>query len=253
MSEDIERVTAALILIGNELLSGRVADENMHYIANSLVDAGITLVEVRVIPDDCDLIVRTVRELKAQVNYVFTTGGIGPTHDDITAECIARAFNQSLVQDPETADVLRKYFHEKGVEPNPERMRMANMPQGAQPLPHSHSPVPGFRMDNVYVLAGVPGAMRSMLDATIPGLKKGRRVHSISVRCDLQEGALAKGLAQIQRQYKDVDIGSYPLSREYNHNVTLVARGVDRESIEKVARDIVALIAELGGAVIVDG
>ncbi|MCB1754850.1 MAG: competence/damage-inducible protein A [Gammaproteobacteria bacterium] len=250
MNEETETVRAAAILIGNELLSGRIADENMHYIANALVDAGIVLAEVRVIPDDCELIVKTVRELKEQVDYVFTTGGIGPTHDDITAECIAKAFEQPLIQHPQTADSLRKLFAERGVEANAERMRMANMPQGAVPLLHKRSPVPGFRMENVYVLAGVPVIMRSMLDAAIPELKKGKRVHSASVRCDLQEGTLAKDLALIQQNHKNVDIGSYPLSKEYNHNVSLVVRGVDPDAVRTVSGEIKGLIVRLGGQII---
>lgn len=245
-----ERVTAALVLIGNELLSGRVADENMHYIARRLVAIGITLVEVRVIPDDCEVIASTVRTLKDQCDYVFTTGGIGPTHDDITAECIARAFNRPLIQHPRTAAVLRELFAARGVEANAERMRMANMPEGAEPVEHEHSPVPGFRMDNVFVLAGVPSVMRSMLEGALPLLRTGAPVLSISLRCDLQEGTLAKPLGEIQQSYPEVDIGSYPLSRKHDFHVALVVRGVDRLQLQQVAEQIERLIQTLGGTVI---
>ncbi len=252
MNTQQEKVTAAAVLIGNELLSGSVADENMHYIAISLVRAGITLEEVRVIPDKGEVIVRTVRELKDRVDYVFTTGGIGPTHDDITAQYIAEAFHQPLIQHAETARFLRDFFQSKGVEANAERMRMANMPAEAVPLEHHNSVVPGFRVENVYVLAGVPKVMRSMLDAAIPGLRKGRRVHSTSIRCDLQEGTLAKGLARIQNEFAGVDIGSYPLSREFNYNVSLVIRGVEADLVDRVAEKVQALIAGLDGSIVPD-
>ena len=248
-----DRVTAAAVLIGNELLSGSVADKNMHYIACKLVEAGIVLLEVRVIPDDCAVIAATVREMSDKVDYVFTTGGIGPTHDDITAECIAKAFDKPLIQHPETAETLRTFFAEKGVEANAERMRMANMPEGAEPLKHKGSAVPGFRMHNVYVMAGVPSIMQSMLDAAVPGLRTGRPVLSQSIRCDLSEGALAHGLKQIQEDFADdVDIGSYPLSREEHFHVRLVIRGVDQEINNQVRERIAALIASLDGVIIAE-
>lgn len=250
MAEDSMKVTAAAVLIGSELLSGRIADENMHYIANSLVQVGVTLSEVRVIADDCEVIINTVNELRARYDYVFTTGGIGPTHDDITAECIAKAFVKPLIQHPETGKSLRAFFEKKGVEANPERMRMANMPEGATPLKHEGSPVPGFVMENVYVLAGVPRIMQTMLDAAIPQLQKGRPTLSVSVRCDVQEGTLAKGLALLQTEYPNADIGSYPLSREFDFNVSLVVRGTDADELEEIADKVETLIAELGGAVI---
>jgi molybdenum cofactor synthesis domain-containing protein len=244
------RVTAAVILIGNELLSGSVADENMHYIANALVKAGITLTEVRVIADLSDVIVKTVRTLKEQVDYVFTTGGIGPTHDDITAEAIAEAFNQPLLQDPETAKQLKAYFEKKGVDANEAQMRMANMPKGGKPIAHAHSVVPGFFIENVYVLAGVPKIMRSMLDAAIPDLKKGKPVLSVSVRCDVMEGKLAKGLGDIQNMNPELDIGSYPLSKEQDFNVSLVVRGTEQLAIDVAVERIQALIVSLDGKVV---
>ena len=250
MSEQQNKVTAAAVLIGNELLSGSVVDQNMNYIATSLSNAGISLLEVRVIPDLSDVIVNTLLELKDKVDYIFTTGGIGPTHDDITAESIARAFGRPLIQDQRTADTMRRFFESRGVEANDERMRMANMPQGAEPIEHENSVVPGFRIENVYVMAGVPGIMRSMLNAAIPGLKKGLPIHSVSVRCDLQEGTLAKGLAVIQEQYSTVDIGSYPLSREFNYNVSLVVRGTDHSQVAAAEQEIGKLISNLGGNIV---
>jgi len=244
---EITTVTAAAILIGNELLSGRVADENLHFIATHLVDNGIDLLEVRVIPDDSDKIINTVRELKAQVDYVFTTGGIGPTHDDITSECIAKAFDKPLIQDPETAKILREFFKGRGVEANDERMRMANMPEGAVPVIHEHGPVPGFRMDNVYVMAGVPRAMQAMLLAAIPELRKGDKIVSESLTCDLQEGTIANPLGEIQSRYHDVDIGSYPLSKEYNYHVSLVVRGKNKANVLSAFNEIKKLISELNG------
>lgn len=250
MTEGNDKVNAAAILIGNELLSGRIADENMHYIANSLVAVGITLTEVRVIPDDSEVIISTVNELRARCDYVFTTGGIGPTHDDITAECIAKAFAKPLIEHPETGESLREFFKNKGVDANPERMRMANMPVGAEPLRHEGSPVPGFVMENVYVLAGVPRIMRTMLDAAIPSLRKGLPTLSVSVRCDVAEGTIAKGLAVLQSEYPHVDIGSYPLSREYDFNVTLVIRGTDANQLNTIADKVEQLVGDLSGNVI---
>lgn len=250
MTEGSDKVTAAAVLIGNELLSGRIADENMHYIANSLVDVGITLTEVRVIPDDCDVIMSAVNELRARCDYVFTTGGIGPTHDDITAECIAKAFAKPLIEHPEVGKSLREFFNSKGVDANPERMRMANMPVGAEPLRHEGSPVPGFVMENVYVLAGVPRIMRTMLDAAIPMLRKGLPTLSVTVRCDVAEGTLAKGLSLLQFEHPSVDIGSYPLAREYDFNVALVIRGTDSIELNNIADKVEQLISELQGSVI---
>ncbi len=250
MAEDNTKVTAAVILIGNELLSGRIADENMHYIATSLVRVGVTLSEVRVIADDCAMIIDTVNNLRSRYNYVFTTGGIGPTHDDITAECIAQAFAKPLIQHPEVCKSLKAFFEAKGVDANAERMRMANMPEGATPLEHEGSPVPGFVMENVYVLAGVPRIMQSMLVAAIPQLEKGRPTISVSVRCNVQEGTLAKGLAVLQLKHPTVDIGSYPLSREFDFNVTLVVRGTDAQELNEIADKIEALIADLKGEVV---
>ncbi|HBR99044.1 MAG TPA: competence/damage-inducible protein A [Gammaproteobacteria bacterium] len=245
-----EQITAAAVLIGNELLSGSVKDKNLHYIATSLLNAGITLREVRVIPDDCEAIVDAVNTLRASMDYVFTTGGIGPTHDDITAECIAKAFGRDLIQHAETAETMRAYFTSKGVEANDERMRMANMPDGAEPVRNEHSVVPGFRMENVYVLAGVPSVMRSMMDAAIPLLRRGRPIYTSSVRCDLQEGSLARGLADIQNAHPGVDIGSYPLSKAFNYDVSLVVRGTDEALVAQVIDAIVVLIGQLNGSVL---
>lgn len=252
MTDEHQKVTAAAVLIGNELLSGRVVDQNMHYIATSLVDEGIDLVEVRVVPDEGEKIVQAIRELKDRVDYVFTTGGIGPTHDDITAEYIAKAFSQPLIQHPETARILREYFESKGIEANEERMRMANMPEGAEPVLHDHGPVPGFRMENVFVMAGVPRVMQAMLKGAIPLLRKGQKVHSASLRCNLQEGTIAKPLGVIQQKFPQVDIGSYPLSKQFNYDVSLVVRGRDSALVLQVFEEINSLVATLGGKLIDD-
>lgn len=250
-----ESVTAALILIGNELLSGRTQDTNLYTIANALGAHGIRLVEARVIADDAAVIQATVNTLRAQCDYVFTTGGIGPTHDDITAENIAAAFGVPLIEHPEARERLLAYFQSRGVEPNEARMRMAKTPEGATLVDNPVSIAPGFCIGNVYVMAGVPRIMAAMLDNILPELRKGNRVLSASVVCNLPEGELAKPLAEIQERFPDADIGSYPGKSEPGKSdsgfrVNLIARSENPETIEQSQRDIVAMIEKLGGAVL---
>ena len=185
-------VTAALIIIGNEVLSGRTHDKNLPYIAEKLNGVGVRLTEARVIPDIPDIIIRTVRELRANFTYVFTTGGIGPTHDDITADCVAEAMGVSIDIDPEALRRLEIHYENSGLEINEARLRMARIPAGATLIDNPISAAPGFRISNVHVMAGVPKIMQAMLDGILPTLKGGRPMISITLRCSLPEGRIAE-------------------------------------------------------------
>jgi len=242
-------VSAALILIGNELLSGRTQDANLNHLARRLAEIGIRLLEARVIPDIEDTIIGTVNELRERVTYVFTTGGIGPTHDDITAESVAKAFNVPLIRHPEAERRLREYFDMRGVEVNEARLRMANTPEGAELIANQISVAPGFYIGNVFVMAGVPKVMQVMLEEILPRLEHGPPIANATVICDLPEGTVAAGLLQIQNKYSVLDIGSYPGKSDHGYRVSLVVRGSDVGSVSRAAEDIEALVHQLGGHV----
>src|SRR5579859_7196062 len=213
-------ITACLLVIGNEILSGRTQDANLAYLAKGLNEVGVRLREARVIPDVPDTIIGTVNEVRAKYDYVFTTGGIGPTHDDITSECVAAAFGVPWEPHPEAwARMERSY---KPGEFNPARQRMATMPRGATLIDNAMSVAPGFQIGNVYVMAGVPRVMQSMFEWLAPRLQGGpkiaqRAVHAIA----LPEGMIAEGLGAIQSRYPQLDIGSYPFYRPSGNGVTL--------------------------------
>jgi molybdenum cofactor synthesis domain-containing protein len=237
--------TACVLIIGNEILSGRVQDENVAFLAKGLNEVGIRLKEVRVIPDDSDTIVGTVNEVRRKFDYIFTTGGIGPTHDDITSQCIAEAFAVKLILHPEAKRLLEGHYPPGAV--NEARMRMAHVPDGAVLLPNPISRAPGFRIDNVYVMAGVPQIMQATFRELSHRLKGGAKVLSRSVSCGLGEGVLAKGLGELQARYDDLEIGSYPYFRRADFGVTLVVRGTDRTRLLAATEELKALILSLGG------
>lgn len=238
-------VTAAVILIGNELLSGRTQDANLRHIALTLGAWGIRIAEARVIPDDEAMIASVVNELRTKYDYVLTTGGIGPTHDDITAQSLARAFGVPLVEHPQIAAMLR----ERGGPPEvlAARLRMALVPEGAQLVPNSTGGPPGFSIGNVYVLAGIPAVMRAMLDSLKGHLVGGAVMHSRSVGVYLGESAIAAELTKIQNAYPNVEIGSYPFNREGRYGTTLVARSTDVALLGEVVEQIKAMIVAAGG------
>jgi molybdenum cofactor synthesis domain-containing protein len=236
---------AALIVIGNEILSGRTQDANIKFTAEKLMSRGIALCEVRVVPDIEEKIIRAVNELKAGVDYVFTTGGIGPTHDDITAESIAKAFGVELRSDPEARRVMDEYY--KG-EWNPARLKMTMIPEGARLVPNPVSGAPGFNIGNVYVMAGVPRIMQGMLESILPLLQEGARIISVTVACSLRESQIADRLAALQERYEDVDIGSYPQYREGPHNLNLVLRSVDAGRLQAAVAELLRIIRDLGDA-----
>ncbi|MFT9062925.1 MAG: molybdopterin-binding protein [Acetobacter persici] len=242
------RRTAALILIGNEILSGRTRDDNIQFLATRLGELGIPLREIRVIPDIRDTIIDTVTDLRARFDEVFTTGGIGPTHDDITAPCVAEAFGVPWEIHPPTFTLLEQHFGAENF--NTARQRMAKLPRGATPISNSVSIAPGFTIGNVHVMAGVPRIMRAMFEALAPGLKQGAPVFSRTWHTtSLFEGALAEGLEAIQNSFPDLDLGSYPFHREDGRRgVALVAKGQDTAEVEKAAQAIYDLLKEKGGA-----
>jgi molybdenum cofactor synthesis domain-containing protein len=238
-------VTAAVLIIGNEILSGRTQDANLNFIAKGLAAQGIVLREARVIPDIADVIVATVNELRARHDYLFTTGGIGPTHDDITSDCVARAFGLPLTVHPDAHRQFLSYY--KPGELNDARMRMAMTPEGATLIVNPISRAPGFRIGNVFVMAGIPSVMQAMFDGVKGGLKGGPPVLSRTVECGIPEGLLAKGLGEIQDRHADLDIGSYPFTRRGGFGVALVVRGREPERLERAAAEISQLIRALGG------
>lgn len=244
------KYTAALLVVGNEILSGRTQDKNINWIAVKLGERGITLSEVRVVPDVEARVVEAVLALSAGYDYLLTTGGIGPTHDDITAECIAKAFQAPLAQDPGAYEMLKAHYGEENL--TPARLKMALVPAGATLIPNPVSGAPGFTVGNVYVMAGVPRIMQAMLDHVLATLKGGALVLSKTITCDLPESRIAEGLAAIQGRWAEVEIGSYPHFQDGNFGVSLVLRSIHQDQLDEAAAEVQALVdqvaAQLRGA-----
>jgi len=238
-------VTACVLIIGNEILSGRIQDANLAFLAQGLNEAGIRLREARIIADDPEAIVSTVNEARQKFDYVFTTGGIGPTHDDITAAAVAEAFGVALTLHPEAKRLLESHYPPGGL--NEARLRMARMPDGASLLPNPISRAPGFRVGNVFVLAGVPQVMQATFNELKHRLKGGAKMLSRSVSCTLGEGTIAKGLGALQERYGDLEIGSYPYFRRSDFGVTLVVRGTERARIAAAVEELKEMLRALGG------
>jgi molybdenum cofactor synthesis domain-containing protein len=237
--------TACLLVIGNEVLSGRTRDANIQFLATGLGNLGIPLREVRVIPDVPETIIGTVNEVRAKFDYVFTTGGIGPTHDDITSECIAAAFG--VPWEPHPVAWPRMEASYKPGEFNAARQRMATMPRGAALIENSISVAPGFQMENVYVMAGVPRVMQSMFEWLAPRLEGGTKIEMRAVHVfGLPEGIIAEGLAAVQARFPDLDLGSYPFYRASGGGVALVAKGPDGDAADRAIAEVTALIVSLG-------
>lgn len=234
-------MSAAVLLIGDELLSGSIQDLNLAHIATTLEQRGIRVRETRIVPDLEAEIAEALNQLRARYEYVFTTGGIGPTHDDITSDSIARAFGVKNVIQQEVFDAIKTYLDSKGVEFTAAAQRMAYAPEGAEMISTDRSVIPGYRIDNVFVMAGVPGIMRVMLDAIIKQLKIGDPILSAKVHANVGEGEIAAALKNIQDQYDDVDIGSYPQERtsdSSDYRVIFVVRGIDQSRIEQACQQI---------------
>lgn len=235
--------TACVLIIGNEILSGKTQDTNLQFLGFELAKLGIRLAEGRVVRDEPAAIIHHLNECRAAFTYVFTTGGIGPTHDDITAECVAQAFGVPLLLNDEAVERLKR-----GGRPlNEARLKMARLPRGAEIVDNPVSNAPGFRIGNVFVFAGIPSIARAMFANAVPMLVQGVPILSASVDAFLREGDFAEALDAIQRRYADVEIGSYPFNRDGHFGATLVARGTDRALLSTVLSEIVAAIAALGG------
>ena len=238
---------AAILVIGNEILSGRTQDANVAYLGKELAARGITLAEVRIVRDDQAAIIAALNALRATYTYVFTSGGIGPTHDDITSATVAKTFGVALERNPEAVRRLQSRYGEG--ELNAARLKMAEIPAGATLIDNSISQAPGFRLDNVFVMAGVPSILRAMFDGIRQTLAEGPPQHSRSVTLSVREGDLAEGLSLIQDNHPEVDVGSYPSFTEGRSLVTIVARGTDIGRLDQVMAETRALAAELGAAI----
>jgi molybdenum cofactor synthesis domain-containing protein len=237
--------TACLLVIGNEVLSGRTQDANIRFLATELGKLGIPMREVRIIPDVAETIISTVNDVRARFDYVFTTGGIGPTHDDITSECMAAAFGVPWEPHPEVFARMQAFY--KPGEFNAARQRMATMPRGAGLIESGYSLAPGFQIGNVYVMAGVPRVMQSMFEWLAPRLQGGARIESRAVHVvGLPEGVIAEGLAAVQARYPDLDLGSYPFYRTGGNGIALVAKGPDGSAAERAIAEVTELIRSLG-------
>ena len=233
--------TAAVLLIGDEVLSGRTKDKNLGFIADYLTALGVDLREARCVADVEDDIVAAVNALRARYTYVFTTGGIGPTHDDITADAIGKAFGVPVEHDPRAVEILLSYFKEIGREANEARLRMARVPLGATLIENAVSKAPGFRMENVFVMAGVPKVMHAMMDAIAPVLQRGIPMQSRTIALQGGEGDVAKPLGEIQQRYDDVFIGSYPYEGPTGFATNLVVRSRNLEALDKAEAEVKAL------------
>jgi molybdenum cofactor synthesis domain-containing protein len=243
-----EKVTAAICLIGDELLSGRTSDINTQQIASFLGPYGIPVEEVRIVPDDQSRIVEAVNELRARYTYVFTTGGIGPTHDDITADAIAAAFGVGIGHHPEVFAMLQARYDAMNTEFTEARQRMARLPEGAKPITNPVSGAPGFQTGNVFTLAGVPSIVQGMLGDIGHRLKQGTVVKSVTVRsAGLREGDIAEKLGSLARETDGVSLGSYPWFRSpTDHGVALVARSGDEAKLAQARTQLADLIRSVG-------
>ena len=243
---DIPNVTAGILLIGDELLSGRTQDTNLATIAGFLAPLGVQVGEARILPDDANIITATVRDFSERFSYVFTTGGIGPTHDDITADCIAAAFGLGINEREDALDALRERYSD--AELNPARRRMARIPDGASLIANPVSQAPGFQTRNVFTLAGVPQIMRGMLDDITHRIEGGATVHQITVTAEgIGEGDAAARLSEIEQHFAGVSLGSYPFFNDELRGVNFVARGRDADVLEQVKEELEAMVEALGG------
>ena len=241
-----EPVTAAVLVIGDEILSGRTKDKNIGYIADYMTALGIDLKEVRVVSDDETAIVSALNALRSAYTYVFTTGGIGPTHDDITADCIAKAFGVELEFHPEAVAIMKERVAKMGGELNEARMRMTRIPAGAALVANKVSGAPGFWIGNVITMAGVPSIMQAMLDEVAPKLKTGVKMLSASVRADAKEGDIGTELGAVAKAHPDAIIGSYPfIDEKGGPNTNIVVRSRDAGKLDEVRAAVEAMLAKV--------
>ena len=235
--------TAAILIVGDEILSGRTRDANMHHLAGELTKAGIDLREARIVRDDPAAIVAAVNALRAAHDHVFTSGGIGPTHDDITADAVAAAFGLPLAIRADARDLLAAHYARQNLPFNAARQRMARIPEGASLIVNPVSAAPGFRIGNVHVMAGVPKIMQAMLEAIAPTLAGGRKVLSLTIKCRVGEGTIGTPFAALQAQFPDVKMGSYPRMGDGTPSTDLVLRSPDDARLREAAAAVFAMVA----------
>ncbi|TNF22722.1 MAG: competence/damage-inducible protein A [Rhodobacteraceae bacterium] len=236
--------TAAMLVIGDEILSGRTRDANMHYLAGELTKHGIDLREVRVVSDDAPAIVAAVRALAASHTHVFTSGGIGPTHDDITADCIAEAFDRPIDVRDDARALLAEHYANTGRELNEARLRMARIPEGAALIENPVSIAPGFILENVHVMAGVPNVFQAMVASVLPTLTGGAPLLSQSLRIARGEGDIAGPLKGLAEEFADLSIGSYPFQQDGVHGANVVIRGADGARVGAAMARLSEIFAE---------
>tara|TARA_Y100000590_G_scaffold382944_1_gene453278 strand:- start:1404 stop:2159 length:756 start_codon:yes stop_codon:yes gene_type:complete len=240
MNKTKEKVNAAIVIIGNEILSGRTQDVNVAAISKWLNELGVKLEEVRVVPDIENSIIRTINEMRKKFKYIFTTGGIGPTHDDITSKSIAKAFNLPYGYHKKAYAILEKYYGKNQF--NIGRKKMAMMPIKASLILNPSSGAPGFIVDNVYCLPGVPSILKSMLDGLKNKIKGGKKILSKTISVQTVESEIAKSLEKVQQKFKKVEIGSYPFFRLGKIGVSMVIRSIDKKKIDDCHREIVSFL-----------
>lgn len=242
-----DSVTAAMLVIGDEILSGRTKDKNIGFVADYLTGLAIDLKEVRIVGDDTGQIADAVNALRERYTYVFTSGGIGPTHDDITADAVSQAFGVACTHHPDAMAILTRHYARSDLEFTEARKRMARTPDGAELIENPVSKAPGFRIGNVHVMAGVPKIMQAMMDSIAPTLKGGRPMLSQSVECPFGEGTIGDPLAAIQERHPETMIGSYPRFDEGNYSTQIVVRARDQDRIDAAMAEVEVMLAGLKG------
>ncbi|WP_062225596.1 competence/damage-inducible protein A [Aureimonas frigidaquae] len=234
--------TASMLAIGDELLSGRTKDKNIGHLADVLTLAGIDLKEVRIVGDEPDGIAEAINALRARTDYLFTSGGIGPTHDDMTADAVGQAFGLDVGFHPQAFALLDAHYRKREMPFTPARQRMARTPVGASLIDNSVSVAPGFRVGNVFVMAGVPAVFRAMLESVVAALPQGQRILSAAIPCPVGEGDIGGPLAEIQARHKDVVIGSYPKFDGAGYSTELVVRSRDADALERARADVAQMV-----------
>ncbi|WP_435256725.1 competence/damage-inducible protein A [Thioclava sp. FR2] len=237
----MQNPTAAMLVIGDEILSGRTRDSNMHFLAGELTKHGVRMMEARVVGDDQSAIVAAVNELRARWDHVFTSGGIGPTHDDITADAMAAAFGVSIDHREDAMALLQAHYDRSGLPFNEARQRMARIPAGARLIDNPVSTAPGFSLENVYVMAGVPKIFEAMVASVMPTITGGAPLLSQSLRVERGEGDIAEAFGKLAMRFPDLSMGSYPFIHNGAHGTNLVIRGTDAGQIDLAMGELVRL------------
>ncbi len=238
-------IRAAMLAIGDELLSGRTKDKNIGHMADRLYEAGIDLTEVRIVADDHQAIVKAVQDLSGSYDYLFTSGGIGPTHDDITADAVSAAFNVACIYDDKALAILAAHYKARNMEFTDSRKRMARMPQGARHIDNPVSVAPGFIIGNVYVMAGVPSVFQAMVENILPELRTGSRFFATTIICPFGEGVIGNPLRDVQAQHPETIIGSYPKFENNQFSTELVVRSRSEENMLAAAKAIEQMLADI--------